>query len=75
LVAAAKGIKLPENCIEETIEKLMLSPQEATSSMHRDFLASKQTELASLTEYVVLEGLKYNVPTPTYKMIFDKLRQ
>jgi 2-dehydropantoate 2-reductase len=73
LVASAKGLKLPNNIIEETIIKLEKSPQEATSSMHRDFLANNKTEVGSLTEFVVKEGVRYGVPTPVYQMILGKL--
>ena len=73
LVASDKGLKMPENIIEQTILKLEKSPQEATSSMHRDFLAHHKTEVVSLTEFVVKEGIKYGVSTPIYQMILGKL--
>jgi 2-dehydropantoate 2-reductase len=75
LVASAKGLKMPKDIIEQTIIKLEKSPQEATSSMHRDFLANNKTELASLTEFVVKEGIKYGVSTPVYKMVLGKLNR
>jgi 2-dehydropantoate 2-reductase len=73
LVASAKGLKMPDNIVELTITKLEKSPQEATSSMHRDFMSHHKTELASLTEYVVKEGIKYGVQMPVYKMVLGKL--
>nr|WP_315251948.1 2-dehydropantoate 2-reductase [uncultured Flavobacterium sp.] len=73
LVASAKGLKMPKNIIEQTIVKLEKSPQEATSSMHRDFLANHKTEVVSLTEFVVKEGIKYGVSTPIYQMILGEL--
>jgi 2-dehydropantoate 2-reductase len=73
LVASAKGLKMPDNIVEQTITKLEKSPQEATSSMHRDFMDHHKTELASLTEYVVKKGIKYVVPTPIYQMVLSKL--
>ena len=75
LVASAKGLKMPVDIIQQTIIKLEKSPQEATSSMHRDFLANHKTELASLTEFVVKEGIKYSVSTPVYKMVLSKLNK
>jgi 2-dehydropantoate 2-reductase len=72
-VAAAKGLAMPNNSIAQTIVKLEKSPQDATSSMHRDLLAGRNTEVVSLTEYVVNEGKKYGVATPTYQMILEKL--
>ncbi len=68
-VAQAKGLKLPHDIVAQTIQKLEKSPKEATSSMHRDLLAGKNTEALSLTQYVVNEGKKYGVKTPLYEKI------
>jgi 2-dehydropantoate 2-reductase len=72
-VARAKELKLPADIVQQTIVKLEKSPKEATSSMHRDLLANKNTEAISLTQFVVKEGIKYNVKTPLYKKIADIL--
>jgi 2-dehydropantoate 2-reductase len=72
-VAAAKGLAMPNDSIAQTIIKLEKSPQDATSSMHRDLLAGRNTEVLSLTEYVIKEGEKYGVVTSTYQMILEKL--
>ncbi|SNR29476.1 ketopantoate reductase family protein [Flavobacterium sp. ov086] len=72
-VAKAKGLKLPDDIVAQTILKLEKSPKEATSSMHRDLLAGKNTEAISLTQFVVKEGAKYNVETPFYKKIASVL--
>jgi 2-dehydropantoate 2-reductase len=50
----------------QTIHKLEKTPK-TPSSMHRDVLAGRNFELASLTEFVVNEGLKYEMELPTYK--------
>ena len=73
MVAAVKGLAIPNDIILQTIQKLQKSPQDATSSMHRDILAGHKSELVSLTEFVIKEGAKYEVETPTYQMVFDKL--
>ena len=72
-VAVAKGLKLPNNIVEQTIMKLEKSPQDNTSSMHRDLRTGHKTEVNSLTEYVVKEGLKYGIATPTYNRILEEL--
>jgi 2-dehydropantoate 2-reductase len=36
MIAAAKGLNLPDDIIMQTIIKLEKTPQDATSSMHRD---------------------------------------
>lgn len=73
LIAAVKGLELPNDIIMQTILKLEKTPHSTTSSMHRDVLAGRKLELASLTEFVVEQGLKYEVETPNYKMVMDKL--
>lgn len=73
MLAAIKGLDLPNDIVMQTILKLEKTPQDATSSMHRDVLAGRKFELASLTEFVVNEGVKYEMEMPTYKMVLDKL--
>ena len=73
LIAAVKGLELPNDIIMQTILKLEKTPHSATSSMHRDVLAGRHFELASLTQFVVEQGFKYEVETPNYKMVLDKL--
>lgn len=75
MIAAVKGLNLPNDIVMQTIIKLEKSPREATSSMHRDLLAGRKIELSSLTEFVVNEGLKYEIDTPTYQMVLDKLAE
>ncbi len=72
-VAFAKGLALPNDIVAQTIIKLEKTPKDATSSMHRDLLAGRNTEVVSLTEYVVKAGLKYGVATPMYQIILDEL--
>jgi 2-dehydropantoate 2-reductase len=72
-VAKAKGLQLPNDIVNQTIVKLEKSPKEATSSMHRDLLANRKTEVTSLTQFVVNEGLKYGVKTPLYEKITNAL--
>ncbi|TRW99887.1 ketopantoate reductase family protein [Flavobacterium gawalongense] len=72
-VAFAKGLALPNDIVVQTIVKLEKSPQDATSSMHRDLLAGRNTEVVSLTKYVVDQAVKFGVATPTYQMILEKL--
>ncbi|KQB39804.1 ketopantoate reductase family protein [Flavobacterium aquidurense] len=73
LVAKAKGLQLPEDIVNQTIIKLEKSPKEATSSMHRDYLAGNKIEASSLTKFVVEEGFKYGVKTPLYEKISNVL--
>ena len=73
LLAAVKGLNLPEDIIMQSILKLEKSPHDATSSMHRDFIALRKNELESLTGFVINEAQKYEVDVPTYEMVYKKL--
>lgn len=73
-VAEAKQIPLPENVIEITIEKIKKIPPAATSSMHSDFINGKNTELESLTGYVVREGKARGIPVPAFERMYEELK-
>lgn len=75
MIAAVKGVNLPEDIILQTINKLEKTPKNATSSMHRDLLAGHKIELYSLTEVVVNAGIKYEVDTPMYNLVLKKLTE
>jgi len=72
-VAKAKQIGLPEDIIESTLKRLESMPPETTSSMQLDVAAGKQTEAETLTGYVIRRGKELNVPTPTYKLVAERL--
>jgi 2-dehydropantoate 2-reductase len=74
LIAGKKNISLPENIIQLTLNKMMELPFETTSSMHRDFKKGKNTEVDSLTGYVVNAGKKLNTPVPTFEMMYKTLK-
>ena len=75
-VANIKQITVSEDITEKTLNKLKALPFETTSSMHSDFQNNKpNSELQSLTSYVVREGKKYNLETPTYDKIYAELRK
>jgi 2-dehydropantoate 2-reductase len=74
-IAKAKNIVIAENIMEMTINKLKALPFDTTSSMHTDFKSKKQfNELQSLTEYVIDQGKKYKIETPTYIKTYNKLK-
>lgn len=72
-VAIAKRVALPDDIVAQTIIKLEKTPKDATSSMHRDLLAGRNTEVVSLTKYVVDQAVKFGVATPIYQMVLEKL--
>lgn len=74
-VATAKGIRLPQDIVENNIQLLNKFPKETTSSMHRDYMNGNQTELENLTGYIVREGEKAGVATPAYSRIYKELKR
>lgn len=74
-IARAKGITLPEDITSQLFEDQKGMPYDSTTSMHTDFKNGKQTELETLTGFVVRTGEEYGIPTPTYKMMYEALKQ
>lgn len=74
-LAKAKKIPLPEDSVATTLANIETLPFAATSSLHSDFKNGKdQTELESLTGYVVSEGLNYAIATPVYEKLYSALQ-
>ncbi len=73
-LAKAKGITVPENMAEITLNKWKALPYETTSSMHSDFKNKKpNTELESLTGYVIREGEKCGLEMACFRSIYTEL--
>jgi 2-dehydropantoate 2-reductase len=74
-LAQEKGVVIADHIVHMTLDKMEQMPYDATSSMHTDYLNKRpQTELASLTAYVIRESKKYNLEAPEYQRMFDVLR-
>lgn len=76
VIAVAEQLKvnLPENIRDKTLQKLASLTRDTTSSMHNDFMHKRQTELETLTGYVVEQGRKLGVSTPGYEKIYNMLK-
>jgi len=73
-VAQANHVQVSEDITEKTVNKLKALPYESTSSMHSDFKSKKpNNELQSLTGFVINEGRKFNIATPTYSRAYAHL--
>ena len=72
-VACKKGITLSEGIAQKVIDQMERIPADTTTSMQRDFRAGKNTELESLTGYIVREGERLGVPTPVYDLMYAAL--
>lgn len=73
-VAKAKNILLSSGLSDSIVARLASLPPETTSSMQVDFSEKKQTEVESLTGYVIREGKRLGVATPGYDTIYAAIR-
>lgn len=74
-VAKAEGVVFDTDIVDTTIHHIERLPFGATSSMHSDFKAGRNTELDTLTKIVIDRGKKYGVATPTYEMVYERLNE
>ena len=72
-VANAEGIAIEKSEIDKLIHQFEKLPMGTTTSMHRDFLAGKNTEVDTLTGIVLKLGKKHGIATPTYQKVYTKL--
>ena len=73
-IAYNLGVISNKEIVEKTQRKLSLFPYESTSSMHRDYQNHKQnTEIETLTGYVVRAGIRHNIATPNFEEIYKIL--
>ncbi len=73
IVAIAKNAGLPDDIINKTLDTMAGLPFDTTPSMHTDFKKRNNTELESLTGYVVRLGKEFNIDTPIYNEMYAAL--
>lgn len=73
-VARTKGIKLPENIYENTINMLKNLSKKSISSMHRDVSSGKKFDLELFCGELCRMGRDVGVPTPYTQKAYDKLK-
>ena len=72
-VAHAKGIEIADE-VAKSLETASKVPYDSSTSMHLDFQNNKQTELESLSGYIVKEAQNLGVATPLMKRFYEQLR-
>jgi 2-dehydropantoate 2-reductase len=72
-IARAEGKAFRKGAVEKTLAILDGLPAETTSSMQRDILAGRPSELEAQTGAVVRFGHKTGVPTPIHDAIYREL--
>ena len=71
----AMGITFEEDLVERNLKILSNLPQEATTSMQRDVMEGKQSEIDGLVYEVVRMAKKYGAEVPAYERAAEKFRE
>ncbi|MEA2341968.1 MAG: 2-dehydropantoate 2-reductase [Thermoanaerobaculia bacterium] len=72
-VARARGVDLGDAAIERTLARFDGLPPESTSSLQRDIIDGKPSELDAQLGAVVRLGLQTNIPTPVCETLLGLL--
>lgn len=73
-VAAAHGVALPPGCVATTLAFVATFPAEATSSLHRDLVARRSSEVSHLTGAIPRLAASHGVPVPVHNAIISLLQ-
>ena len=73
-VGRARGIALPNDIVERTLNFNRNAPPHLMASMAVDLLRGNRIELPWLSGKVVELGRKHNVPTPTHALMYAALK-
>ena len=74
-LANAMGITFEEDLVERNLKILSNLPKEATTSMQRDVMEGKQSEIDGLVYEVVRMAEKYGAEVPAYRRAAEKFRE
>jgi 2-dehydropantoate 2-reductase len=72
-VARARGIRLPDDAVNQALVSLDSLPENAMSSMQRDVIVHRPSELESQNGAVVRLGREAGIETPVNSFIYDSL--
>ena len=74
-LAEAMGVPFERDMVEVNLKILSSLAPEATTSMQRDVMEGKDSEIDGLVYGVVRMGERYHVPVPMYAKVAEKLRE
>lgn len=74
-LAEAMGVPFERNMVEVNLKILSSLAPEATTSMQRDVMEGKDSEIDGLVYEVVRMGERYHVPVLVYAKVAEKLRE
>lgn len=74
-LAEAMGVPFERDMVEVNLKILSTLASEATTSMQRDVMDGKSSEINGLVYEVVCMGERYHVPVPMYEKVAEKLKE
>ena len=74
-LAEAMGVPFERDMVEVNLKILFTLAPEATTSMQRDVMEGKSSEIDGLVYEVVRMGEKYHVPVPMYAKVAETLKK
>ena len=74
-LAEAMGVPFERDMVEVNLKILSSLAPEPTTSMQRDVMEGKDSEIDGLVYEVVRMGERYHVPVPMYAKVAEKLRE
>ena len=74
VLALTRGIKMPSDAVDNVMAAVDGLPEDATSSMQRDIVAGKPSELESQNGAVVRMAREAGVAVPTHELIYQTLK-
>ncbi|WP_378179337.1 ketopantoate reductase family protein [Aquimarina sp. SS2-1] len=73
-IAIAKGIEMPSTIVDGIMTFIGNQPFDATASTQRDIMEGRPSELDNFNGFIVKEGKKLNIETPTNVFIYSCLQ-
>jgi 2-dehydropantoate 2-reductase len=70
VVAKAKGVYLSDDLVEQQFQMIESQPYNTTSSLQRDMMEGKPSELEAQTGTIVKMGLELGIPTPVNAFMY-----
>jgi 2-dehydropantoate 2-reductase len=72
-IATARGVKLGDDAVERTLQRYDAMAPESTSSLQRDLMEGKPSELDAQVGSIVRMGREAGVPTPVCESLYALL--
>lgn len=72
--AVARGVSMPADVVEQTMAFVDTQPPSSTTSLQRDLMAGRPSELDPQLGAVVRYGREAAVPTPLHELMYEVLK-